>query len=149
MWVEKVLLWIETITTNLVWLILQGNKESWLQAQVDHTLFYRKSLNGKISILIIYVDDILITNSAKVERMKCFLTKLSEIKDLGPMKYLIGMEVARSKRVSRYSKGSIPLTYSKKSVSLEVNQHVLQSRQIIRLGLKERFLLIREDTKGF
>ncbi|RVW12705.1 TLD domain-containing protein 1 [Vitis vinifera] len=83
------------------WIFLLGNKESWLQAQVDHTLFYRKSLN-----------------------------------DLGPMKYLIGMEVARSKRVSWYSKGSIPLTYSKKSVSLEVNQHVLQSRQIIRLGFE-------------
>ena len=31
------------------------------QSQADHTLFYKDSEKGKISILIIYVDDIILT----------------------------------------------------------------------------------------
>ena len=35
-------------------------RQDYNQAQVDHTLFYRRK-NGKITILIVYVDDIILT----------------------------------------------------------------------------------------
>ena len=47
-----------------------------------------------------YVDYILLTrdDTTKGERMKKVIAKEFEIKDLGPMKYFLGMEVARSKK---------------------------------------------------
>ena len=35
-------------------------KRGYLQSNADHTLFY-KHINGKVAILIVYVDDIVIT----------------------------------------------------------------------------------------
>lgn len=73
---------------------------SYTQAQTDHTLFFKKSRDGRISILIVYVDDILLTgdDSAEAKRMKQVLAKNFEIKDLGPIKYFLGMEISRSKK---------------------------------------------------
>ena len=31
------------------------------QSQANHTMFYKRSKKGKISILIVYVDDIILT----------------------------------------------------------------------------------------
>lgn len=41
----------------------------YCQSQTDHALFYRHSNEGKISILIVYVDDIILTvdDSAELE----------------------------------------------------------------------------------
>ena len=51
-----------------------------------------------ITILIVYVDYMIVTGNSEEEmqRLKSFLAKEFEIKDLGSMKF-IGMEVARSK----------------------------------------------------
>ena len=47
-----------------------------------------------------YVDDILLIgdDTSKGERLKMVLAKEFQIKDHGPMKYFLGMEVARSKK---------------------------------------------------
>ena len=34
---------------------------SYQQSQADHTMFYNRVDNGKLSILIVYIDDIIIT----------------------------------------------------------------------------------------
>ena len=64
------------------------------------TLFFKHSSAGKIAILIVYVDDIILTgdDSAELERLKMVLACEFEIKDLGPLKYFLGMEFARSKK---------------------------------------------------
>ena len=61
-------------------------------------MFYRHSIDGKIAILIVYVDDIILTGreSDKLRRFKGKLADNFEIKDLGPLKYFLGMEFARS-----------------------------------------------------
>ncbi|KAK1678811.1 hypothetical protein QYE76_039659 [Lolium multiflorum] len=63
----------------------------------DHTVFYRHS-NSKITILAVYVDDIIITGDDEVEisRLKDSLRKEFEVKDLGQLKYFLGIEIARS-----------------------------------------------------
>ena len=63
-------------------------------------MFYRHSKEGKISILIVYVDDIILTSDDHVEqeRLKRVLASDFEIKDLGGLKYFLGMEFSRSKR---------------------------------------------------
>ena len=73
-------------------------KQYYQLAQADHTLFYKHSTSGNITILIVYVNDIILTDKDQVEmeRLKKSLAEEFEIKDLGNLKYL-GMEVARSK----------------------------------------------------
>ncbi|KAH9650552.1 protein kinase domain-containing protein [Citrus sinensis] len=71
----------------------------FLQSQGDHTIFYKHSKDGKITILIVYVDDIILTGDDETElaALKKRLAKKFQIKDLGVLKYFLGMEFARSK----------------------------------------------------
>lgn len=71
----------------------------YVQCQADHTLFIKTGTTGKKAILIVYVDDIIMTGD-DVEAIKLLKRDLAsefEIKDLGHLKYFLGMEVARSK----------------------------------------------------
>ena len=63
-------------------------------------MFYKYSRKGKIVVLIVHVDDIILTgdDSLELERLKKALTREFEIKDLGPLRYFLGMEFARSKK---------------------------------------------------
>ncbi|XP_070049840.1 uncharacterized mitochondrial protein AtMg00810-like [Nicotiana tomentosiformis] len=67
------------------------------QSIADHTLFVRNQ-TGKLTLLIVYVDDIVMTVDDKEEMSR--LKKLAhefEIKDLGKLQYFFRIEVARSK----------------------------------------------------
>ncbi|RVW85258.1 Retrovirus-related Pol polyprotein from transposon RE1 [Vitis vinifera] len=71
----------------------------YTQSQADHTMFYKHSNEGKVVILIVYVDDIVLTGDDcnELEKLKGKLAEEFEIKDLGALKYFLGMEFARSK----------------------------------------------------
>ncbi|KAH9763108.1 protein kinase domain-containing protein [Citrus sinensis] len=85
--------WFEKFTTVV-------NRQGYRQSQADHTIFTRVSAKGKITVLIVYVDDIILTRDDLVEmdRLKQSLATDFEINDLGALKYFLGMEVARSKK---------------------------------------------------
>ncbi|RVX01148.1 Retrovirus-related Pol polyprotein from transposon TNT 1-94 [Vitis vinifera] len=72
----------------------------FVQCQSDHTLFVKHFPEGKLAIIIVYVDDIILTgdHEEKIDSLKKLLTKEFEIKDLGNLKYFLGMEIARSKK---------------------------------------------------
>ena len=72
----------------------------YCQGQADHTMFYRHTGEGKVAILIVYVDNIILTgnDNKELERLKKVLAKEFEIKDLDDLKYFLGMEFARSKK---------------------------------------------------
>jgi len=74
--------------------------QGYMQAQSDHTMFTKFSSDMKISVLIVYVDDIILTGDdyGGLEQLKEKLAKEFEIKDLGEMRYFLGMEVARSRK---------------------------------------------------
>ena len=63
-------------------------------------MFTKYSTNEKIAILIMYVDDIILTgdDTIEMERLKRCLASEFEIKDLGSLRYFLGMEVARTKK---------------------------------------------------
>ena len=84
--------WFEKFTQSM-------KKQGYIQGQADHTLFTKFSHDGKVVVLIVYVDDIVLTGDDIVEmaRVKEKLAVDFEIKDLGFMRYFLGMEVARSK----------------------------------------------------
>jgi hypothetical protein len=65
------------------------------QCNGDHTIFYKHS-GRKITVLAVYVDDIIITGDDETE-IKCLKGNLSrefEVKDLGQLKYFLGIEIA-------------------------------------------------------
>ncbi|XP_072062323.1 uncharacterized protein [Arachis hypogaea] len=67
------------------------------QSNTDHTLFLKKQ-HGKITALIVYVDDMVVTGNDPEERkaLQSYLFKEFEMKDLGPLKFFLGIEVSRS-----------------------------------------------------
>ena len=71
-------------------------KFGYNQSQGDHTMFFKHSKEGKRAILIVYVDDIILTRDdiAEIEKLKKALASELEIKDLGELKYFLGMEFA-------------------------------------------------------
>lgn len=68
------------------------------QAMADHTLFYKR-VGDDITLLIVYVDDMIVTgsNNNEIEKLRSYLSKEFEMKDLGALKYFLGIEVSRSK----------------------------------------------------
>lgn len=63
-------------------------------------MFTRHSADGKIAVLIVYVDNIILTGDDIIEmkQLKKHQTSEFEIKDLGSLKYFFDMEVARSRK---------------------------------------------------
>ncbi|KAE8670892.1 APO protein 3 [Hibiscus syriacus] len=73
---------------------LNGNLEEengFKQSQADHTLFRKITPSGKITLLIVYVDDMIITGSdiEEIKKLKINLAKEFETKDLGSMRYFL------------------------------------------------------------
>ncbi|XP_057991841.1 retrovirus-related Pol polyprotein from transposon RE1 isoform X1 [Hevea brasiliensis] len=69
------------------------------KSKCDHSVFYRQSEVGLI-LLVVYVDDIVITgsDSAGISSLKTFLQTQFQTKNLGLLKYFLGIEVMRSKK---------------------------------------------------
>ena len=70
------------------------------QCNGDHTLFFQHFQTRGVTILIVYVDDIIITGNNEEEAIKLEmqLTAHFEIKNLGALKYFLGIEIAQSEK---------------------------------------------------
>ena len=82
--------WFEKLTIAL-------RRYGFKQAHKDHTLFIFRRGADFLAILI-YVDDILVTgnNFNLCASFKKYLHNCFQLKDLGPLKYFLGIECARS-----------------------------------------------------
>jgi hypothetical protein len=84
--------WYEKLTSVLL-------QEGYKQAYSDHSLF---TLNTGTSFtaLLIYVDDIILAGNSisEFDRIKHIMDKAFRIKDLGQLKYFLGIEVAHSQQ---------------------------------------------------
>ena len=78
---------------------LSMKKKGFRQSNSDHTLFL-KNQNEKLTAQIIYVDDMIITRNDDKEiiDLQNHLANDFEMKNLGGLKYFLGIEVARSKQ---------------------------------------------------
>ena len=69
------------------------------KSKYDNSVFYRNS-EAYIILLVVYVDDIVITGSDMIDisSLKSFLHNQFHTKDLGMLKYFLGVEIMRSKQ---------------------------------------------------
>ena len=69
----------------------------YTQCNGDHTVFY-KDKGTFITIMAVYVDDIVITGDdvEEIKYLKKNLGRAFEVKDLGPLRYFLGIEIAKS-----------------------------------------------------
>ena len=68
------------------------------QCNGEHTLFFKTTSLNLLTVLIVYVDDIIITGN-NLEEITCLerhLHRNFQVKQLGPLKYFLGIEFVRS-----------------------------------------------------
>ncbi|KAJ9540013.1 hypothetical protein OSB04_026519 [Centaurea solstitialis] len=67
------------------------------QSRADHSLFILED-GSTFLLALIYVDDVILAGNddVAISRVKAFLDSCFSIKDLGTLKYFLGIEVARS-----------------------------------------------------
>ena len=72
--------------------------EGYTQSASNFSLFTHQQ-EGDFTVLLVYVDDIILAGYSLTEfsRIKSILNAQFKIKDLGVMKYFLGLEVAHSK----------------------------------------------------
>lgn len=84
-------IWYERLTSFLI-------EHHYKQAISDHSLFVKNEASS-FTILLVYVDDVILVGSDLNEfnSIKLTLDNTFKIKDLGKLKYFIGIEVPQSK----------------------------------------------------
>ncbi|KAL2337544.1 hypothetical protein Fmac_011990 [Flemingia macrophylla] len=68
------------------------------RSESDHSVFYCHTSSEKCVYLMVYVDDIVITgnDASKISQLKVHLFSHFQTKDLGSLKYFLGIEVSQS-----------------------------------------------------
>ncbi|GJR51390.1 ribonuclease H-like domain-containing protein [Tanacetum coccineum] len=79
--------WNEKLTTTLI-------EHGFVQSKNDYSLFI-KDKNGVFIAILVYVDDIVVigNNNSEIDKFKHFLSTKFMIKDLGQVKYFLGIGV--------------------------------------------------------
>ncbi|BBH09453.1 hypothetical protein Prudu_021956 [Prunus dulcis] len=80
------------------WAWYRYEKLGYQRANTDHTLFIKHRV-GKVTLLMIYVDDMIVTSddTIEIEELQKGLASEFQMKDLGSQKYFLEVEVTRSK----------------------------------------------------
>nr|GEW72817.1 ribonuclease H-like domain-containing protein [Tanacetum cinerariifolium] len=110
------------------------------QSKNDHSFFFKK--NEKFSLfLLVYVDDIIVTGTSKVEiaKFKRFLCNRFKFTDLGELKYFLGIEVLK---VS----GGLCLSQRKYCLELLHDFGLLAYRPVL-TPLLENIILAHKETE--
>jgi hypothetical protein len=83
--------WYERLTSLLI-------SQGYLQSSSDYSLF-TLTKQDSFTALLVYIDDIILAGNslAEFDRIKTIMDEEFKIKDLGKLRYFLGIEVAHSK----------------------------------------------------
>lgn len=70
----------------------------FIRNNLDSCLYFKRYENDQWCLLLIYVDDFLVvaTNNYIYDEVKCNISSIFDIKDLGEVKFYLGIEVSKS-----------------------------------------------------
>ena len=71
------------------------NSEGFNKTPSEPTFYTQVNQEGKILIVVSYVDDLIFTGDLSVDEFKKSMKTKFEMTDLGMMKYFLGIEVLR------------------------------------------------------
>lgn len=73
------------------------------RTNADHCVYVKRFADGDFIILLLYVDDMLLVGKdvEKIKKLKKDLGKSFDMKDLGPAKKILGMEIKRDRKAKK------------------------------------------------
>lgn len=109
--------WYEKLTSLL---LLHG----YIQASSDHSLFTKQS-TSTFTALLVYVDDVILAGNSlsEFQSIKQILHDSFQIKDLGQLKYFLGLEIA-------HSQSGISICQRKYCLDLITDSGLLESKPV-------------------
>ncbi|CAL2234202.1 unnamed protein product [Prunus armeniaca] len=111
-------------------------KFGYVQSNSDYTLFQKRH-KGKLTTLIIYVDDMIVTGNdqAEMQNRQKYLAFEFEMRSLGDLKYFLGIEVSIFKHVptdkERYQRlvgKLIYLAHTRPDIAYAVSEELMFSK---------------------
>ncbi|KAG8478983.1 hypothetical protein CXB51_028891 [Gossypium anomalum] len=75
------------------------------RSSFDSCVYFKKKNDGSVVYLLLYVDDMLIAakDKGEIRKVKAKLSEEFEMKNLGPAKKILGMEILRDRKTSKLS----------------------------------------------
>ncbi|RDY06002.1 Copia protein, partial [Mucuna pruriens] len=109
------------------------------KVKVNHTLFTKHSIDDKFTILLVCVDDMIVIGDNEIEKitLKEKLVTQFEIKELGKLKYFLGIEVSYSKQRIFVFQRKYVLNLLKETRKLGCKIQGYLLNRTIRLGVKK------------
>ncbi|KAG8481121.1 hypothetical protein CXB51_025897 [Gossypium anomalum] len=73
------------------------------RSSFDSCVYFKKNSDGSFVYLLLYVDDMLIAakDKGEIRKVKAQLSEEFEMKDLGPTKKILGIEILRDRKTSK------------------------------------------------
>ena len=107
------------------------------QCNGEHTLFSKHSSPILVTLLVVYVDDIIITGSdqQEIKELEQCLAQTFQVKQLGPLKYFLGIEFARSSEgiLMTQQKYILDLLEETKHIDCRVSDILVETNHKLRL----------------
>jgi hypothetical protein len=74
--------------------------KNYIRSEYDHCVYFKKLNNGIFIIFVLYVDDMLLERKiiTEINKLKAQMARMSDMKDLGAAKQILGMEISRDRR---------------------------------------------------
>ena len=111
------------------------------QCNGEHILFSKHSSPILLTLLVVYVDDIIITGSdlKEIKELEQCLAQTFQLKQLGPLKYFLGIEFARSSEgiLMTQQKYILDLLDETKHVDCRISDAPIETNHKLRLDDKD------------
>lgn len=79
------------------------SQQGFKKTSSDHCVFVQKFSDGDFIIVLLYVDDMLVVghNTCRIQKLKQELSKSFAMKDLGPARQILGMQIVRDRKAKK------------------------------------------------